>query len=160
MAYRNIFISSSAKLSMKNDQLVINSQEEFSIPLENISTILIENQQVTLTSALLSRCTHYGILVYVCNNKHLPCGVFTSYNTHNRKLKIFKAQFSASEPFKKQLWKDIVIQKIQNQAAVLKNNGSVRLMVVTEKQYQDMHILVGELSSSEKPFQVEQLTFI
>lgn len=36
MAYRNIFISSPAKLSLKNEQLIVKTQEEYSFPLEDI----------------------------------------------------------------------------------------------------------------------------
>ena len=37
-------------------------------------------------------------------------------------------------------------------------NGSVRMLVITEKQYQSIEILVGELKSEEKSFTTEQLT--
>ena len=60
MAYRNVFISSSSKLSLKNGQLIVKSQEEYSFPLEDISTILIENGQTNLTSSLLSYCAGNG----------------------------------------------------------------------------------------------------
>ncbi|MCL2566114.1 MAG: CRISPR-associated endonuclease Cas2 [Defluviitaleaceae bacterium] len=38
------------------------------------------------------------------------------------------------------------------------NNGSVRMLVITEKQYQSIEILAGKLTSSDEPFQAEQLT--
>lgn len=120
MAYRNVFISSPAKLSVKNQQLVINYQEEFSIPLEDISTILIENQQVNLTGALLSKCASAGVLVYLCDEKHTPCGVLTGYNNHSRKYKMLKAQIDLKLTVKKHIWQDIVTKKISNQAQVLK----------------------------------------
>ena len=34
----------------------------------------------------------------------------------------------------------------------LPKNGSVRLLVLTEKQYESMEILVGKLQEEEKPF--------
>ncbi|MDD6187481.1 MAG: CRISPR-associated endonuclease Cas2 [Oscillospiraceae bacterium] len=40
----------------------------------------------------------------------------------------------------------------------LPKNGSVRLLTITEKQYRNMAILLGEISVNEKPFQAEQLT--
>jgi len=40
----------------------------------------------------------------------------------------------------------------------LPDNGSIRLLVITEKQYQGIEILVGELKSEEKAFEAEQLT--
>ena len=40
----------------------------------------------------------------------------------------------------------------------LPENGSVRLMVVTEKQYESIEILVGELHEADTPFVCEQLS--
>ena len=40
----------------------------------------------------------------------------------------------------------------------LPKNGSVRLLILTEKQYESMEILVGELQEEEKTFVCEQLS--
>ena len=40
----------------------------------------------------------------------------------------------------------------------LPNNGSVRMMVITEKQYQNIEILVGALKEEKKEVKYEQLT--
>ena len=40
----------------------------------------------------------------------------------------------------------------------LPNNGSVRMLVITEKQYQSIEILVGNLVEGDKNFAFEQLT--
>ncbi|MBR2504023.1 MAG: type II CRISPR-associated endonuclease Cas1 [Oscillospiraceae bacterium] len=119
MAYRNIFISSPAKLSLKNEQLIVKTQEEYSFPLEDVSTILIENAQVTVTGAFLSRCAQGGVLVYLCDNKHLPCGVLTGYHNHSRQHKMLQAQIDLRQTVKKHLWQKIVTRKIENQAQVL-----------------------------------------
>lgn len=41
----------------------------------------------------------------------------------------------------------------------LPDNGSVRLMVITEKQYQSISILVGKLTSEDESPADEQLSF-
>lgn len=40
----------------------------------------------------------------------------------------------------------------------LPKNGSVRLLIITEKQYNGIKILVGEASVYDKPISYEQLT--
>lgn len=40
----------------------------------------------------------------------------------------------------------------------LPDNGSVRLLTITEKQYQDISILVGDLKIDDKKFEEEQLS--
>ena len=42
--------------------------------------------------------------------------------------------------------------------ANLPDNGSIRLLVITEKQYESIAVLVGELKQEERHFQNEQLT--
>ena len=42
--------------------------------------------------------------------------------------------------------------------ANLPDNGSVRLLVITEKQYESIAILVGKLKNEERNFGNEQLT--
>lgn len=41
---------------------------------------------------------------------------------------------------------------------IVPDNGSIRVLTITEKQYQDMIILLGEHKKEEKKFEVEQLT--
>ena len=43
--------------------------------------------------------------------------------------------------------------------ASLPPNGSIRLLVVTEKQYQSIQILLGNYQPKEAPFVCEQLSF-
>ena len=40
----------------------------------------------------------------------------------------------------------------------LPDNGSVRLLVITEKQYESIEILLGKLTQADQPFQAEQLS--
>lgn len=44
--------------------------------------------------------------------------------------------------------------------ANLPPNGSVRLLTITEKQYGNMQILLGELQQSDTPAAYEQLTLL
>lgn len=43
--------------------------------------------------------------------------------------------------------------------ANLPENGSVRLLVITEKQYASIEILLGKLTQADESFQCEQLSF-
>lgn len=55
--------------------------------------------------------------------------------------------------------KDSVEKHEKRLRTKLPPNGSVRLLVVTEKQYESIRILVGELCPEEKAPIDEQLTF-
>ncbi len=131
MGFRNIKIDSHVKLSIKNQQLYIETDILRQIPLEDINCIIIENQTVTVSAYLLQKMADMGITVYVCDEKHLPNAVLLSMVRHSRHFKILKYQIEAGKPLQKRLWQQIVVRKIRNQAlclAYLDLDGSEELM--------------------------------
>lgn len=131
MGFRNIKIDSHVKLSIKNQQLNIETDIVRQIPLEDINCIIIENQTVTVSAYLLQKMADMGIAVYVCDEKHLPNAVLLPMVRHSRHFKILKYQIEAGKPLQKRLWQQIVVRKIRNQAlclAYLELDGSEELM--------------------------------
>lgn len=127
MAYRNLMIESPANMKLCQKQLIIFTDKEHSIPLEDISSILIENRQATITMATLSSLAENNVTVFICNEKHLPCAVMIPFAQHSRTSLMLKYQEKLSQPLRKQLWQQIVKSKINNQANCLellgKNNA-------------------------------------
>lgn len=123
MGYRVIFLTNPARLYVKNQQLVIDNGDVFKVPLEDIECIAIDSMQITMHSYLLSRLSEYAITLYVTDKTHHPCGTFLPLLRHSRHLSVLKNQLEMTLPNKKKLWKQIVCQKIENQATVLKLCG-------------------------------------
>lgn len=119
MAFRNIIVENPAYISLKNDQLLIRTDKEHSVAVEDISALLLENRQITITAAALSRLGQGGCAVFTCDEKHMPCAVLTPFVQHSRELAVISAQLTLTEPAKKRLWQAVVKKKIQNQAACL-----------------------------------------
>lgn len=120
MGYRNLMIENPCKLSLKDEQLIIETSFTSRVPIEDINSMLIEHHQVTITACVLNKLTKSGVCVFICDEKHIPSGVLTGLNSHSRKLKIFENQISMTKPQLKRIWQEIIIQKIINQASVLK----------------------------------------
>lgn len=120
MSWRSLIISHPSKLSLKNNQICIQQEEIWDVPLEDVSVIVIESQQVLITESLLSKLCENNTVVYFFDKKHIPNGYLLPYCQHSRQTKILNEQIVLSEPFKKRTWQIIVKQKIQNQAYVLK----------------------------------------
>jgi CRISPR-associated protein Cas1 len=120
MPYRNIFIANTAKLTTKNEQLVVDNGESFSFPIEDIRCVLIEDYRSTITTALLSKFAEAGVTVLICNGKHLPTAALNPINCYSRQLKQIKSQIEQSTPSKKRMWQQITSSKIANQARCLK----------------------------------------
>lgn len=123
MAYRNLMIKSPANMKLCQKQLIIFTDKEYRIPLEDISSILIENRQATITMATLSSLAENNVTVFICNEKHLPCAVMIPFAQHSRTSLMLKYQEELSQPLRKQLWQQLVKSKINNQANCLELLG-------------------------------------
>ncbi len=123
MAFRNVIIESPARISVRRDQLVISTDREYSLPAEEISALLLESRQSTVTAAALSLLGQSGCALFICDERHMPCAVLTPFSQHCRAPGVAAAQLSASEPLKKRIWQSLVCAKIANQAACLRQTG-------------------------------------
>lgn len=125
MPFRNIVITGTAALSAKNNQLIIDKKEnKISLPIEDISAVMVESRYVSISSYLLSQLSEYGVPVFFCNNEHIPNSVLLSFNDHSRQLKMTKIQYSLSKPLLNRIWQKIIISKINNQALCLELSNS------------------------------------
>lgn len=120
MSWRSVIITQPTKLSVQNRQLKITQEEECTIPIEDISSIVLETPQISISSKAMSIIAANKVVMYTCDDKHLPNGVFIPFATHSRELKVLKSQLNQTESFKKRCWQLIIIQKILNQVEVLK----------------------------------------
>ena len=125
MSFRTVVISSSCKLSYKNDYLVVRNEEGMkSVHLSEIETVLIDSTAISFSSHLLLELIKNKIKVVFCDEKRNPYGEFVPYYGSYNNLKKIQNQISFKEPLKKQLWKKIVQNKIKNQASLLLQVGS------------------------------------
>jgi len=123
MAYRNLLIESCASLCCENEQLIITTDGKYSVPMEDINSIVLENNQSTITVATLSKLSQYGTSVFICDEKHLPCAVLTSFVQHSRNLGVVRLQEALTLPLQKRLWQQVIQAKINNQAECLLLSG-------------------------------------
>ena len=84
---------------------------------------MLESEQITLTSALLSVLAKHNVVLLSCDESHLPNGVFMPFLTHFQAALTAKEQLGAKPQTKAILWQRIVKNKIRNQAFVLREAG-------------------------------------
>ncbi len=123
MAWRIISIENPARLSVKNNQLLISQEEDVSIPIEDIDSLIIDNYGTNLTTNLLSELSSQAVNVVICNQKHLPTTTVLPYSQHSRQAKVSRQQIDMKIPLKKQIWQNNIVRKISNQADILKYFG-------------------------------------
>ena len=89
------------------------------VSLDDIDILIVENQQTTITSSLLSSMAKSNIAVIFVDEQYIPSVICTGLYKNSRTSKIQKAQITTSKPRLNRLWKEVVISKILNQADVL-----------------------------------------
>lgn len=120
MGWRSVVIANPASLDFHHNALRIAQADQVAqIPLEDISVLIIDHSQVTLTAYLLAACADAQIAVLTVGPDHHPNGVLLPFLPHSRALKVMRAQLAQSLPAQKRAWQVIVRQKITNQAAIL-----------------------------------------
>ena len=123
MAFRNIYVENDVHFKIKNEQLVVTKEEqEHTFPLEDINSICIESQRTVITTYALRKFIEHDIVLYVCDEKHLPTGLLLGMNNYSRQLKNIKLQMEVSKPLIKRIWQDIITSKILNQSKCLELN--------------------------------------
>ena len=123
MAWRVIAIENPARLSLRDNQLVIAQDVEATLPIEDIDSLILDGYGIITTTNLLTALVTNGTTTIICDEKHLPASVLLPYSQHSRQAKVSRQQLSMSQPLKKQLWQQIIISKITNQADVLRSRG-------------------------------------
>ena len=89
------------------------------IPVEDIGYVLLENQQISITLPLLNALADNNAAVIVCTDKMMPNAMLLNLDSNSIQGERYREQVNASEPLKKNLWKQTVEAKIRNQAALL-----------------------------------------
>lgn len=140
MSWRTVIITGCAKLDYKMDYLVVRKRDDtFRVHLSEISILVIESTAVSLTAVLLCELSKKKIKVIFCDEKHNPHSeLLPYYGSHDTSMKI-KKQVSWDEGIKRQVWTEIVSEKIRNQMIHLyslghKSQGEMLKQYITEME--------------------------
>ena len=143
MSFRTIVVTKQAKLSYKNRFLVVKQDiDEKYVHLSEIDTIIVDSISVSISSYLLKELSDNKINIIFCDDKHNPYGELRSfYSRHNSSKKIIE-QVKWTIKEKDALWQKIVINKIINQALLLKK--------IKSKQHNLVASYIDEVTIGDK----------
>lgn len=143
MAFRNVYLQNDVHLKIKNEQLLVEeTNEKITIPLEDLNSVCIESLRTVISTYTLKKIIEHDVIVYICDEKHLPTGVLIGTNNYSRQLKNIKMQIEMSKPLTKRIWQDIIKVKILNQARCLKE--------LNIKEYQKLEEMIIGITSGDK----------
>lgn len=126
MLKRTLFFGKPSRLSVKDKQLVIELKEDggmHKVPIEDIGYMVVENQQISFSVPLLQELMANNVAVIFCDASHMPNSMLLNLDGHHLQSEMFRFQIEASEPLKKNLWKQTIEAKIRNQSALLYKLG-------------------------------------
>lgn len=128
MITRSIYIGNPAYLKLKDNQMKIicpdTKTEKGSVAVEDLGLLMLDHWQITISHQLIQKMMERNVVMISCDEKHLPKGMMLPTHGHTLFSERVREQMEASEPFKKQLWKQTIECKIQNQISVLEKLGS------------------------------------
>ncbi|MBP6387283.1 MAG: type II CRISPR-associated endonuclease Cas1 [Pseudarcicella sp.] len=138
MIKRTLYFGNPAYLSLQNHQMIIKLPEvetnlglpdilkkeaQVSIPVEDIGLVVIDHQRITITQGLMAKLFANNTVMIWCDENHLPTGISTALVGNDTFTEKVNHQLNASEPLRKQLWKQTIEAKISNQAKVMELLG-------------------------------------
>lgn len=126
MIKRTLYFGNPAYLSLKNQQILISypdNREPAKAPIEDTGIVILDNSRITITQPLISNLLDNNIALITCNEKHMPQGMLLNLDGHHTQQAHLTAQIKTSRALKDRLWKQIICQKIKNQATLLKEKG-------------------------------------
>lgn len=120
MGWRTVVVTKNAKLDLKLNNLVIRSIEEVNkINLEEIEMLILESNQIAITSCLLVELSKQKIPTIFCDDKHIPISSLLPFNACHDCSKKVLLQTQWTEEQKAKIWRIVVYNKIFNQKKLL-----------------------------------------
>lgn len=128
MITRSIYIGNPAHLKLKDEQMYIlepfTKEIKGKVPVEDLGLLMLDHFQITISHQLIQKMMGNNVVVVSCDDHHLPHGIMLPLYGHTEHSDRIKDQLEATEPLKKQLWKQTIEFKIKNQKEVLKRLGN------------------------------------
>ena len=117
---RVIVLSNHVRVSTSLGQLHIEKEEvQHQVPIEDLAMVVVEHPTTTISGVALRELAAANVVCMICDEKHHPIALQLPLAGHSEHSKRAQKQIAMSLPLKKQLWRQIVVAKIGNQAQLL-----------------------------------------
>lgn len=121
MSYRQLIIAIKSHLSIDTNKISVKQGEHINfIPLEDVTIIVIDNNEVTFSTPFFYECAKHQIAVMICGKNHMPASLTTSINQHYRPFQVVEYQINQTQEMKDYVTERVLKYKIKNQYQVIK----------------------------------------
>ncbi|MBN1919483.1 MAG: type II CRISPR-associated endonuclease Cas1 [Verrucomicrobia bacterium] len=129
MIKRTIEVSGpEASLSLRDGQIIVKRGDEQvgTFSAEDVGMLIVDTPTARYTHGTLIELLEHGAVVVLCGSDHLPTAFVASCTGNTLQTERLAAQLGATRPLKKRLWRQVVQQKVRNQAANLPEGSEER----------------------------------
>lgn len=136
MGFRQIYIEGEVKLSLNSGNILFEKEnEKFTLPLEDIDIIFIENSRSIVSARIMSECCKNNISIIFCDEKFLPTSICHSLYNSNNQIELFFLQIEQLQSKKDKLWEFLIRSKIENHAEVIKRYFNSEIETIPFLEY-------------------------
>ena len=143
MGFRTLVITKRAKLNLTMGFLEIRGEETLKVFLDDIDILVIDNQAVSMTAALVTELIKKKIKIIFCDDKRNPQSEIIPYYGSGDCSRKIKTQIAWQNDIKTKVWTSIVREKIIKQSDFL-------LELEKEREYKLLQQYIDELSHGDK----------
>lgn len=110
-----------ASLSIDAGRLMISQDGAIAatVPLGDLGVLVVSNQEVRYTQAVLTSIAANGAALVTCDERHMPMAMLLPLQAHHLQTERVGRQATISRPTAKRLWQQIVKTKIVAQGRLL-----------------------------------------
>lgn len=125
------------------------NQEEF-VPLEDVAVIICASPDANFTAGALRRMAEMNVPLLITNQKFEPCAISLPYYRPTN-TEVLRAQLIWKKEWRNQIYALLISSKIQNQAAVAKENKQLFLELhQLAKECSGNKVMPAEVSAAKK----------
>lgn len=95
------------------------------VALNDVHAVIVHAHGVTWSSNLIARIAERGAPIVFCGTNHSPIAVTLPLEGHHAQNARMQAQLKVSKPLAKQIWRRLVMAKIEMRGALLAARGIV-----------------------------------
>ncbi|MDR3021728.1 MAG: type II CRISPR-associated endonuclease Cas1 [Clostridiales bacterium] len=125
MGFRTVVVKGRGKIETRLNWLIIRTEQEKWILLDEIGTLVLETTQSAITTQALMQLTKSNVNIVFCDEKHLPLSSVVPYYANYQTSLSVKKQSQWSDDIKNLVWQQIIKDKILWQSKVLQYNEKV-----------------------------------
>ena len=141
-----MIIDSACTLSYGDNSIIVGKDTEYSIPIAQVRSILINARGVTVSAALISELAKNNIHSVFCDERHNPSCEISAFSSNTGAAGKIMDQCLWCEDRKLEAWRNIVTAKIKNQRVLLEK---LKLTPHIDLRKYESAVLPGDTNNCE-----------